>query len=224
MLPYRRWANAREFYYCIIVASHANTHNSYTIWLSSYLFFCLSFLLQGYLSLPLTHTHYNSLLDSSILITVLSSESIMSACVVKFRAHPAASFSLLSSAIPHIRLLVQKLRQSLFPFTLFSFSFSFLLLSHLIATAVNSRRSQCNAQNHVGRRSSTWSHTRSFLGPALPSLNRDSLTFFYLLVPEHRVPKGQAHAHIRRVAPTIMIDNSLKLYATPINFLKLDAI
>lgn len=125
MLPYRRWANAREFYYRIIVASHANTHNSYTIWLSSYLFFCLSLLLQGYLSLPLTHTHYNSLLNSSILITVLSSESIMSACVVKFRAHPTASFSLLSSAIPHIRLLVQKLRQSLFPFTLFFVFFFF---------------------------------------------------------------------------------------------------
>lgn len=59
--------------------------------------FSVSLLLQGYLSLPLTHTHYNSLLDSSILITVLSSESIMSACVVKFRAHPAASFSLLVS-------------------------------------------------------------------------------------------------------------------------------
>lgn len=55
MLPYRRWANVREFYYCIIVASHANTHNSYTIWLSSYLFFCLS--LAARLSLTPSHSH-----------------------------------------------------------------------------------------------------------------------------------------------------------------------
>ena len=87
----------------------------------------LSLLLQGYLSLPPTHTHYNSLLDSSTLITVLSSESIMSAYREVSRLSWLPPF-FSSLAIPHIRLLVQKLRQ-IFPFTLFSFFFLFYTLS-----------------------------------------------------------------------------------------------
>lgn len=190
----------------------------------------LSLLLQGYLSLPLTHTHYNSLLDSSILITVLSSESIMSAC--REISRPSGCLLLpFSSVIPHIRLLVQKLRQSLFPFTLFSFffSFSFLLLSRFIATAVNSRRSQCNA-----RKRSTFLHvvSRTHVFRASPSFIKSRFSHDRVLLFTRSRALGtyqkarltHIFAHYRRVTPTIMVDDSLKLYATPINFFKINAI
>lgn len=94
----RRSANMREFYYRIIVPFHANTHNSIII-VSLFLSLSRSFSLAARLSLilPPTHTHYNSLLDISILITVLSSESIMSAYREVSRSSGCSSFLLISS-------------------------------------------------------------------------------------------------------------------------------
>lgn len=203
-----------------------NSHNLIIIVsLSAPLYLSLSFslLLQGYLSFFSTHTHYNSLLNS-ILITVLSSESIMSAYREVFAPIPAASFPFLGN--PSYSFACTKAKAKFIStFTLFSFfsSFSFLLFSRFITTAVNSRRSQCNARKHVGWRNIPLvvvSHF-FFLGPALPSLSHTTLSliasFLLTRAREHRVytPKG-----LNIVTSTITIDNSLKSNAMPINFLK----
>lgn len=114
-----------------------NMHNSYTIRLSWYLsFFCfslsLSFSFAARLSLTPSHSHaLQQLIRFINLITVLSSESIMSAYREVSRPSGCASFPSLGNP-SHFRLLIQKLRQSLFPFTLFSL-LSFSSLSFILS-------------------------------------------------------------------------------------------
>lgn len=117
----RCWTNAKNF---ITVSLYTNTHNSYTIWLSSYLFVSLA----ARLSLIPSHSH-----ALQQLIRFINSYH----CFIVRINYVSLSWSFapirlptfrFSSAIPHIRLLVQKLRQSLFPFTPFSFLLFFFLL------------------------------------------------------------------------------------------------
>lgn len=208
---------------------HANTiHTQFdyrriSFFLTSFSLFLFSFLLQGslFLSLSFPPTHTQQLIRfinsyHRFIIRINYVSLPWSFASIRLPPFPF-------SAIPHIRLLVQKLRQSLFSFILFLLSFSFLLVSRFIAIAVNSSEITIHyARERVGWRNTLPRGLVFFLGPALPSLSHNSLITSFLFTRARRSSTHQKtrFTHINIVASTITVDNSLKSDAMPINFHK----
>jgi len=130
--PYQRLANAREFYYRIIVPLHANTHNLYNLIIIISLFLSVSlFCCKAIFHSP-SHSHaLQQLIKFINSYHLFYRQNQLCQPIVKFRAHPAAS-SLLLIGNPSYSFACTKAKAKFIfthslSFFLFLFSFSTIL-------------------------------------------------------------------------------------------------
>jgi len=218
--PYQRLANAREFYYRIIVACkyaqfiQFDYHISFFVSLSLSLFCCKA------ISYSPSHSHaLQQLIRFINSYHLFYRQNQLCQPIVKFRAHPAASFLLLIGNPSYSFACTKAKAKFIFTHSLFVFSFSFLffyysLVFFFITTAVNSRRSQCNARKRVGLTKCfrSWSRTLVFFR-ASPSFIKSRFSHDRVLVsirPQAHIKRPGSRTYQYIVASTIMIDNFLE--------------